>query len=108
MLLSHDCDYDKPNSPYCIVAGVGYLSLVPPGSRDNIRRYRVINTFYVGEIPNVLDEGYVDIRLMATIDKALLVEADRLGKRVASLTQDAREAPQDQLFLFFAREDVPS
>jgi hypothetical protein len=38
----------------------------------------------------------------------LLAEADQQGKRIASLTDEAREALQDQLFLFFAREDVPS
>jgi len=108
ILPSHDCDYDKPNSPYCLVAGVGSLAQVPPGDRENVRRYRVINTFYLREIPDVLNESYVDIRLISTIEKGLLVEADRQGKRIASLTDDAREALQDQLFLFFAREDVPS
>jgi len=108
MLLSHDCDYDKPNNPYCLVASVSPLALVPSGNRENIRRYRVINTFYLREVPDVLDESYVDIRLIATIDKGLLVQADREGRRAISLTEQAREALQDHLFLFFAREDVPS
>lgn len=108
ILLSHDCDYDKPNNPYCLVASVGSLASVPPGSRENIRQYRVINTFYLAGIPRALDESYVDLRLISPIDKRLLVAADGQSDRVASLSDEAREALQDQLFLFFAREEVPS
>lgn len=67
LLLSHDCDFDKPNNPYCLVAMITPLASVPADHQDNIQNYRVISTFYLPESPNTLVESYVDLRLQATL-----------------------------------------
>ena len=99
IVLSRDCDYDKSN--WVIVAEIRPLSEVAPQSQGNVRRYRVLNTFYLAEMTGAMPESYVDFRRIDRVHNSIirtLVDQDR---RIASLTDAWREALQDQIALFF-------
>src|ERR1700722_1974979 len=50
ILLTHDCEFDKPGNPWVLVAEVCPLSEIPSGNQGHIRQYRTRNTFYLEPI----------------------------------------------------------
>ncbi len=106
LLVSHDCEYDKPNNPYVTVAEVRPMAEVDRGSQGNIRSFRVRSTFHLQEHPE-LPESYVDLRRMASIDKRILADRAAAGKKLVSLSDDARLALQRQIAIFFGVERGP-
>ena len=47
ILLTHDCEYDKPTNMWVLVAEVRPLFEIPSGNQGHIRQYRTRNTFYL-------------------------------------------------------------
>ena len=46
ILLTHDCEYDKPANVSVAIAEVRDLSELSLGNQGHIRQYRTRNTFY--------------------------------------------------------------
>jgi hypothetical protein len=103
VLLSHDCEFDKPNQAYVLVARVLPLAEVHRSQWDQIRRGSALNAVYlpgVGERP----ESFINLRFIHRLPKDCLREAALLGRRVASMTPDGRAALVAYLYRFFARK----
>ncbi|MGI4789110.1 MAG: hypothetical protein ACRYFS_09695 [Janthinobacterium lividum] len=100
ILLTQDCEYDKPSTVSVLVAAVLPLSGVASGSQGNVRKNRVASAFYLPPHP-LLPESYVDIRAIGRVAKILIAaEANNAG-RMLSLTEEARLALQRQIAGFF-------
>jgi hypothetical protein len=100
IVLSHDCEYDK-RYPFALVALVRPLEQVQESSRDNVRKLKTLNTFYLREFALSLPESFVDLRHIDPIEKRVLQQLADNGQRLASLTDDARAALQRQVAIFF-------
>jgi hypothetical protein len=101
ILLTHDCEYDKPNNPWVLVAEIRVLAEIPSGNHGHIRQYQTRNTFYLEKIGEALPESYVDFRRLTRLPKRLLFSLAEEGKRIASLNDEARLALQRQVAIFF-------
>lgn len=100
ILLTQDCEYDKPSTVFVLIAAILPLSGVASGSQGNVRRNRVASAFYLPPHPLLL-ESYVDIRAIGRVAKSLLAAEADLGNRLLSLSEDARLALQRQIAGFF-------
>jgi hypothetical protein len=100
MLLTQDCEYDKPSTVSVLVAEILPLSGVAAGSQGNVRRNRVASAFYLSPHA-ILPESYVDIRAVGRVEKSLVAAEAEGGSRLLSLTEEARLALQRQVAGFF-------
>jgi hypothetical protein len=101
ILLTHDCEYDKPANRWVLVAEVRPLAEIPSGSQGHIRQYRTRNTFYLESLEPNLPESYVDFRRLSPLPKSALSSPLRAGNRLVSLNDEARLALQRQIAIFF-------
>lgn len=100
ILLTYDCEYDKPSTNFVAVAEVFPLAAIPADRRGNVRRNRVFSTFYLEAHPR-LEEAFVDFRYMSRLDKTLIADQAQAARRLVSLNDDAQLALQEQLSAFF-------
>lgn len=100
ILLTQDCEYDKPSTVSVLIAAVLPLSGVASGSQGNVRKDRVASAFYLPP-HSFLPESYVDIRAIGRVSKSLLAAEAEQGKRLLSLSEEARLALQRQIAGFF-------
>ncbi len=100
MLITYDCEYDKPSTKLVMVAGVFALAEVPADRRGNVRKNKIFSTFYL-EAADFLTESFVDFRYMGLLEKAVVAEEAQSGRRVISLNEEAQLALQEQLSAFF-------
>jgi hypothetical protein len=121
MLLSHGCELDgvkrdvvakktSSDKRYWLAAPVLPLSeCTSENMRQRTREARQPNKFYLPADDNFLGnaEHFVDLRKITPITVPYFLEAventkDQGGRKIASLTEDARLALQAHLGLFFA------
>ena len=100
LLLTYDCEYDKPSTKLVMVAGIFPLSEVPADKRGNVRKNKVFSTFFL-EAFFLLEESFVDFRYMGLLEKAVVTEEAQARQRLASLSDEAQLALQEQLSAFF-------
>jgi hypothetical protein len=100
MLLTQDCEYDKPSTVSVLVAEILPLSGVASGSQGNVRKNRVASAFYLSP-HGAFPESYVDIRAIGRLEKSLIAAEAERGNRLLSLTEEARLALQQQIAGFF-------
>ena len=100
LLITYDCEYDKPSTKLVMVAGVFSLSEVPADRRGNVRKNKVFSTFFL-EAFFPLEESFVDFRYMGLLEKAVIAEEAQARQRLASLNDEAQLALQEQLSAFF-------
>lgn len=101
MLITADCEFDKPSSAYVYLGEVRPLSEISVGTRGNVRSRRVFYTFPLEPHDNFLEECYVDFRRILRFDKSRLAASHLNQQRLLSLTDTARTALQEQLSVFF-------
>src|SRR5436190_1506794 len=77
ILVSHDCEYDKPSNQFVLVAEVRPLTEIPGGSQGNVRHYRTRNTFYLEPLGELMPESYVDFRRIDRIQKVTLEQRNQ-------------------------------
>jgi len=100
MLLTYDCEYDKPATKLVLAVGVFPLAEVPVDRRGSVRKNKIFSTFYL-EATDFLDESFVDFRYMGLLEKAVVAEEAQSGRRVISVNEEAQLALQEQLSAFF-------
>ena len=100
MLMTYDCEYDKPSTKLVMVAGIFPLSEVPADRRGNVRKNKVSSTFYL-EASSRLEESSVDFRYRGLLEKAIAAEEAQAKQRLISLNDEAQLAVQEQLSAFF-------
>ena len=96
MLITYDCEYDKPSTKLVMVAGVFPLAEVPADRQGNVRKNKVFSTFFL-EASFLLDEAFVDSRYMGLLEKAVVAEEAQMKQRLVSLNDEAQLALQEQL-----------
>jgi hypothetical protein len=100
MLITHECVLDKGPTQHLTLARV--LALASQKStdyQDAIRDGRNREAFYLPAIADLLEESYVDLRLLTTIERVHI----QTMKRVASLTEEGRLALRMRLILYWTR-----
>ena len=100
ILLTQDCEYDKPATLSVLIAAILPLSSVAVGSQGNVRKNRVASAFYLSFHP-LLSESYVDIRAISRVTKILVAAEANQGNRLLSLSEETRLALQRQIAGFF-------
>ena len=104
MLLTYDCEYDKPEAAYVYMAELRLLEEISKSTRGNVRSRRVFNAFPLETSSLLLDEYYVDFRRILRFDKTVIAESDLASNRVISITDTSRLALQQQMSVFFGFE----
>lgn len=80
ILLTYDCEIDKPATKHLTVALIRPLdSSMPAQSRQIIRENRKLSTFYLPSHDESLGESLVDFMRVSTISKELLTSTSRLA-----------------------------
>lgn len=103
IIITHSCEYEKPQSTYVLVATVRPLSDFNPEQYDSIRNNQVYNLYWLSVHPSMSVEQCVDLRTIRRVHKRLFDPiASKLDKLV-SLTKVSRLALQDQISQFFGR-----
>ncbi len=102
MLLTFDCEYDKPASPpnHILIAKVIPLQNAPINSQGVIRKEKGYSIFYLpasGDFP----ESFVDFRQMERVGKMTVTQSEDIGDRVLSLTSTYRRKLRLALARFF-------
>jgi hypothetical protein len=100
ILVTYDCEYDKPSTKLVMVAGVFPLAEVPADRRGNVRKNKIFSTFYL-EATDFQEESFVDFRYMGLLEKAVVASEAQSGRRSISLSDEAQLAFQEQLSAFF-------
>lgn len=98
VLLSHDCEIDKPATKALLCAQTRSLAKQSPTHADTIRRGGSFNAMYLPAIGNT-PESYIDFRLTHRVHREIFDLAVEQGTRVTSMTQDGR----DILMVFWLR-----
>jgi hypothetical protein len=102
ILLTHSCEVDK-DGKHRTVALIRPLPLnMPAQDLSTIRENKRFAFFYLPTDGDQWPESYVDFRRVCTVAPIWVDKA----KRVASLTDVARQALLLQLFRFFARVEL--
>lgn len=85
MLLSHSCDFDKPNSDLVVMAAISSLADIARDRQNSIRKNTMVHTLYLQEREGVIVESYVDFRLMSMIPKSIIQNLSQQNNRILSL-----------------------
>jgi len=104
MLLTADCEYDKPISAIVYVGEVRLMSEISPSTVGNVRAHKTYYAFPLEAHGSGLEESYVDFRRIFRFDKNLIAASASASGRILSLNDTARLALQEQLSLFFGLE----
>jgi len=104
LLVTHDCEFDKPRTRYCVIAQVRSLVSVDGGTQANVRQNRVLSAFFLPALRDAMPDSFADFRDISSVLKDELIRLDANALRVVSLDDAAREALQEQLVRFFVRE----
>jgi hypothetical protein len=97
ILLSHDCEYDKP-APVdtCLMASVVPIESAGGGAHT-VRDNKTIHTLYLPPLNDVIPESFVSFRKIYVVSKISVANFTR----AASLVEDARLALQYRISVFF-------
>lgn len=100
LLITYDCEYDKPSTKMVLVAGVFPLAEVPTQRQGNVCKNKIFSTFYLpGSATQA--ESFVDFRYTGLLEKAVIVTEAQARRRTASLSDEAQLALQEQISAFF-------
>jgi hypothetical protein len=104
LVLSHDCDLDKPRSnPRVLVAPIGLMSILEPGTQITILEQRHLALLPLPAL-GTLGDCFADLRLVTVVPRDVVLEANR----IASLTDEGRERLQVQISRFLFRREPPA
>jgi hypothetical protein len=106
IVISHDCEIDKPHNRIILVCGLIPLSNVNQGHQGNIKKNSLANTMYIEPVQTLV-ESYVDFRYIFRADKLYLEEAMRQGLRIASIDNETQLALGTFFYRFLTRK-LPS
>jgi hypothetical protein len=102
ILLTYDCEFDKPRVKSVLIACVRSLSDISKDTQGNIRAGRLRSALYLPAHPPDLPESFVDLYQIVAIDKTEIQRLANEGQRLASLSDEGRLALQDRIHRFFS------
>ncbi len=97
ILLTHDCQIDKPGTKHLAAALIRPLGPFPADQQEMIRGNQVHAYYNLPAGPAGIEEGYVDFRRITTLSVEIIAGATRL----AGLTNTAWDGMMFQLTRFF-------
>lgn len=103
ILLTHDCQFDKPRTEFVLCAWIRPLVELTPDSQGNVRAGKTKSALYLPARDPVMSECYVEFARIAPVRKADLLRLSDSGGRIASLTDEGQDALGYRLHLFFSR-----
>lgn len=104
MLLSHDCEIDKPQVTRWIVAPVVPILKLKPANRDRVRRNRIFTMFHLPKYRELLPESFVDFNQLTTLSSEFV----RNAQRIVSLSDVGRRGMYAQFVRWFTRWELRS
>jgi hypothetical protein len=102
VVLTHDCEIDKPSAESVICAPARSMAETPGGLAGDIRSGRVLRAMHL-PATGALTESFIDFALIQRVSKLVLEDAIADGRRVAAMSDDGRKALTVNLFRYFAR-----
>ncbi len=102
MLISHECIVDKGGLAPLAFARVLSIDSAKADQQIKIRDGSNLQTFHLPATENVLDESYVDFRLLTALAPEMLPGLQRLS----SLTAQGRDSLREQLIRYWTRRDT--
>lgn len=98
MLISHECAIDKGTDPWTF-AKIFPIDTVNDRMQQTIRTFRNFSSFHLPQFDQVFPESFADFRCVTTIGPKLA----KSFQRVASLTEENRNAMRKQLIRYMTR-----
>jgi hypothetical protein len=102
MLLTYDCEIDKPGAQHFTAALIRPLDPLPEEQKEIIRGNRSFPFFHLPSGNDDLLESYVDFRRQAVVSEQMVQSAKRLG----SLADQAWKAMLFQLVRYWTRLEI--
>ncbi len=103
VLLTYDCEIDKPAAKFMTFALVRPLDpRMPDSDKATIRENRKFACFYLPGEPANAPEAYVDFRRLSTVGIDLVKSANRISR----LTDQSRKGLLFQFYRYLARVDL--
>lgn len=88
LLLTYDCEIDKPKVKNWIVAPIVPLSEIPGSAHSDIKKNKVFFLLYLPKYRDVLEDSVLVINHMTTLDREFVSGANR----IVSLSDIGRRA----------------
>jgi hypothetical protein len=99
LLLSYDCEIDKPAVKNWIVVPIVPLSLIPGASHRDARKNKIFSLLYLPSYRNILEESVLVLNHATTLDREFV----RNTKRILSLSDVGRRALYAQYIRWLTR-----
>ena len=102
VLLTRDCEFDKARVDFVLMARIRDLREAPTATQGNIRRGLVRSALHVPAHGEVISESFIDLYEIVPVSKVEVTRLAESGGRVASLSDEGRQALQYRLHLYFS------
>jgi hypothetical protein len=102
LVISHDCEIDKPSSTRILVAPVAAMSTLDEKTRQLVVKQRLFAMMALPSIPGSVD-SYADLRLIGAVSR----DAVDVSPRLASMTDAARSLLHARLVGFLLDRKLP-
>jgi hypothetical protein len=99
ILITPDCEVDKPNVQNWIVCPALPLALIGAADQKLVRANRVFSKFFLPSWGGAFTESFVDLNQMSTVSSSFL----RTRPRLASLSDEGRAAFYAQFVRWLTR-----
>jgi hypothetical protein len=102
LLLSHDCEIDKPSVTKWQICPVIPLHTLSTTLQKSVRGNRVFSMLHLPKHWDVLPESYADFNAVSVVDKELILGV----KRLTSLSDIGRQALYGQFIRWLTRWEL--
>ncbi|HLH20735.1 MAG TPA: hypothetical protein VKX45_26140 [Bryobacteraceae bacterium] len=100
LLLTYDCEIDKPKAENWIILPIVPLSVIPGGSHSDIKKNKVFSLLYLPKHRDILvEDSVVVLNHSTTLNKQFVQEATR----ILSLSDTGRRALYAQYIRWLTR-----
>ena len=102
IVLTHDCEIDKPQIVRWHLCPVVPLSKLKPENQDLVRRNRIYSMFFLPRNADALLDSFVDFSHISTVGMDFI----KTGTRILSLSDLGRQGLYAQFFRWLTRFEM--
>lgn len=102
ILISHDCEVDKPQVKKWLVCPVVPMDKLQPKNHDLLKRNRIFSMLYLPKLDKILVDGFVDFNQITTLESEFV----KAGNRIISLSDIGRRALYVQFIRWLTRWEL--
>jgi hypothetical protein len=102
IILTHDCEIDKPQATHSHLCPVVPLSKLKPETQDRVKRNRIYSMFFLPRYGEVLPDSFVDFTRISTVGMDFI----KGGKRIVSLSDQGRYGLYAQFIRWLTRWEL--